>query len=79
MELKTNYPLSAFRMAPLRPGNGPGRGWQWGKWEGGGKKEVATGRLCECEGLEGLLGFNLCRGMGQSVGKGTEEERDQKT
>lgn len=40
------------------------------------EKEVATERLCECEGLEGLLGFNLCRGMGQSVGKGTEEERD---
>ncbi len=40
------------------------------------EKEFVMGRLHECKGLEGLLGFNLGSRMGQSVGKGTEEERD---
>lgn len=38
------------------------------------EEEVAMGCLCECEGW-----FNLGSRMGQSVGKGTEEERNQRT
>lgn len=75
MELKTNYSLSAFS-------DGTALAWKW-PWERAGngengkeEKEVAMGHLRECEGL---LGFNLCSRMGQSVGKGTEEEREWRT
>ncbi|KAM3593675.1 uncharacterized protein V6R79_018793 [Siganus canaliculatus] len=33
-ELKTNYPLSGFRMLPLRPGSGLRRSWQTEKERG---------------------------------------------
>lgn len=44
---------------------------------GANRKEEETEPLCECDGSEGL--FNLGSGVGQSVGKGTEEERGWRT
>ena len=53
------------------------RGWRRGKWGEGGERGCDGASMGECEGL---LGFNLCGGgMGQSVRKGTEEERDLRT
>lgn len=51
VELKTNYPLSAFRVPLLRVGDGPGRSWQRGEREGGEGKGCSGASLCECEGL----------------------------
>lgn len=59
---------SGLEMALGEAGNGANR-----REEEEEEKKIAKMYLCECEGL---LGFNLCSKMGQSVGKGTEEERD---